>query len=74
MFPLLERLLNASWVERYWEDHASAEAEHRPRCRFYKLTSHSAGLAPQALAEASAKRHLYGRCTSGAPGNAGGGC
>ncbi|WP_406192046.1 PadR family transcriptional regulator [Kitasatospora sp. NBC_01560] len=73
LFPLLERLLNAGWVERYWEADESAEAAGRPRRRFYRLTARGAELVPQALAEASAGRPLYGRRPAGAPGLAGGG-
>ncbi|ALO05689.1 PadR-like family transcriptional regulator [Streptomyces venezuelae] len=54
LFPILERLRQAGWVERYWEQDAIAEAEGRPRRRFYKITSKGADLAPQALAEAMA--------------------
>ncbi|WP_381805459.1 PadR family transcriptional regulator [Streptomyces niveus] len=52
LFPLLERLRQAGWVDRYWENDDIAEAEGRPRRRFYRLTSKGADLAPQALAEA----------------------
>lgn len=73
LFPLLERLLQAGWVERYWERDEPAEAEGRPRRRYYKLTAAGAERAPQALAEAAEKRPLYGRRPVGAPGLAGGG-
>ncbi|MFF5024208.1 PadR family transcriptional regulator [Streptomyces collinus] len=55
LFPILERLLQAGWVERYWEQDELAEAEGRPRRRFYRLTTSGAEAAPQALATATAK-------------------
>lgn len=54
LFPILERLRQAGWVERYWEQDEIAEAEGRPRRRFYKITPKGAELAPQAIAEATA--------------------
>lgn len=54
LFPILERLRQAGWVERYWEQDDIAEGEGRPRRRFYKITRKGADLAPQAIAEASA--------------------
>jgi DNA-binding MarR family transcriptional regulator len=54
LFPLLERLRQAGWVERYWEQDEIAEADGRPRRRFYKLTSKGAEQAPIALAKAMA--------------------
>ncbi|MFE0286019.1 PadR family transcriptional regulator [[Kitasatospora] papulosa] len=52
LFPLLERLRQAGWVERYWEQDEIAESEGRPRRRFYKITSKGSELAPHALAAA----------------------
>ncbi|MFK0221165.1 PadR family transcriptional regulator [Streptomyces vinaceus] len=72
LFPLLERLRQAGWVERYWEQDAIAEAEGRPRRRFYKITSRGADLAPQALAEAMATDPGSQRGPLAAPGLAGG--
>lgn len=54
LFPILERLVQAGWVERYWEADGPAEAEGRPRRRFYKLTAKGAERAPLAIAEATA--------------------
>ncbi|MER8237487.1 helix-turn-helix transcriptional regulator [Streptomyces sp. NPDC094049] len=67
LFPILERLRQAGWVERYWEEDAIAEAEGRPRRRFYKVTSKGADLAPQALAEAMAAESGKGRATAASP-------
>ncbi|MDH2393979.1 helix-turn-helix transcriptional regulator [Streptomyces sp. HNM0663] len=71
LFPILERLRQAGWVERYWEADASAEAEGRPRRRFYRLTHYGAERAPHALAEATAAA-APGHTSGLRPGLAGG--
>ncbi|MFD0435569.1 PadR family transcriptional regulator [Streptomyces chartreusis] len=71
LFPLLERLRQAGWVERYWEADEIAEAEGRPRRRFYRLTDKGAERAPHALATATANAPVVGR-PGVAPGYAGG--
>lgn len=53
LFPLLERLLQAGWVERYWEQDELAEAQGRPRRRYYRISSKGAELAPAAIAAQS---------------------
>ena len=74
LFPILERLRQAGWVERYWEQDELAESEGRPRRRFYKLSSKGAELAPTAVAEASTKTAPYARHGGTfRPGIAGGG-
>ncbi|RFU40240.1 PadR family transcriptional regulator [Actinomadura logoneensis] len=60
LFPLLERLRRADWVERYWEDDETAEAEGRPRRRYFRLTSKGAERAPLALAHAMAEHAAEG--------------
>ncbi|MEW1569251.1 helix-turn-helix transcriptional regulator [Streptomyces sp. NPDC093509] len=70
LFPLLERLRQAGWVERYWEQDDVAEAEGRPRRRFFRLTDKGAERAPLALAAATVTPST-GRMTS-RPGLAGG--
>ncbi|MFJ3876482.1 PadR family transcriptional regulator [Streptomyces sp. NPDC090077] len=72
LFPILERLRQAGWVERYWEEDAIAEAEGRPRRRFYRISPKGAVLAPQALAEASAAASRASRPGLARPGLAGG--
>jgi len=49
LFPVLERLVQHGWAERYWEKDESAEAEGRPRRRYYRITSKGAELAAHAL-------------------------
>ncbi|MGW1068269.1 PadR family transcriptional regulator [Streptomyces aureus] len=71
LFPLLERLRQAGWVTRYWEEDDIAEAEGRPRRRFFRLTDRGAEQAPLALAAATATTLSTGR-TAGRPGLAGG--
>ncbi|WP_405977525.1 PadR family transcriptional regulator [Streptomyces sp. NBC_00158] len=72
LFPILERLRQAGWVERYWEEDAIAEGEGRPRRRFYRISPKGAVLAPQALAEASAAGSAPARPGIARPGLAGG--
>ncbi|MBQ0855653.1 helix-turn-helix transcriptional regulator (plasmid) [Streptomyces sp. BH-SS-21] len=72
LFPLLERLRQAGWVERKWEeDPTAAEREGRPRRRFFRLTDKGAEAAPLALAAATATGLAAGR-SAGRPGLAGG--
>ncbi|MDQ0847989.1 PadR family transcriptional regulator [Streptomyces sp. V1I6] len=72
LFPILERLRQAGWVERYWEQDAIAEKEGRPRRRFYRITPKGAELAAQALAEATAAASATARPGVSRPGLAGG--
>ncbi|MEV8319869.1 helix-turn-helix transcriptional regulator [Streptomyces sp. NPDC059900] len=73
LFPILERLRQAGWVERYWEQDEIAEGEGRPRRRFYRISSKGADLAPLALAEAMAAAAAKGSGPGIArPGAAGG--
>lgn len=60
LFPVLERLRQAGWVERYWEHDEVAEAEGRPRRRYFKLSEKGAQEAPLALAEAMARESVKG--------------
>jgi DNA-binding PadR family transcriptional regulator len=52
IYPILDRLLRAGWLERRWEDIDPA-VEGRPRRRLYRLTPKGAPAARQAL-----NRHL----------------
>jgi DNA-binding transcriptional regulator PaaX len=36
VYPALDRLMKAGWIEDHWEDQAPAD---RPRRRFYKITA-----------------------------------
>lgn len=69
LYPILERLRQAGWVDRYWEEDSIAEAEHRPRRRYYRITRKGAELAPQALAEASAATSSSSRAGVQHPAN-----
>jgi PadR family transcriptional regulator PadR len=50
LYPLLQRLENARWLESKWEEVDPAEAG-RPRRRFYKLTAPGLKKAQKALAD-----------------------
>src|SRR5688500_6734591 len=49
LFPALERLRQAGWVERYWEQDEVAEAGGRPRRRYFRLSEEGALKASLAL-------------------------
>ena len=50
IYPILDRLLKAGWLERHWEN-VDPKAEGRPRRRLYRLTGFGAPAARQALDE-----------------------
>ena len=50
IYPILDRLLKAEWLERRWEEIDPA-AEGRPRRRLYRLTGAGAPAARWALDE-----------------------
>ncbi|QUS39071.1 PadR family transcriptional regulator [Tardiphaga alba] len=50
MYPLLQRLESAGWLESEWEQVEPSEAG-RPRRRFYRLTRQGQGKALEALAQ-----------------------
>jgi len=50
IYPTLDRLIKAEWLERRWEDIDPA-VEGRPRRRLYRLTAIGAPAARQALDE-----------------------
>jgi PadR family transcriptional regulator, regulatory protein PadR len=50
IYPILDRLLKADWLERRWED-IDPTVEKRPRRRLYRLTGSGALAARQALDE-----------------------
>jgi PadR family transcriptional regulator PadR len=50
IYPILDRLLKAGWVERRWEEIDPA-AEGRPRRRLYRLTRIGVPAAKAALEE-----------------------
>ncbi len=68
--PILARLEAAEWVVSRWED-IDAQAEGRPRRRYYSLTPDGLELARDALARIGAKR-ASGVWAPGRPGIAGG--
>ncbi len=48
IYPILDRLLKAKWVERWWEE-IDPVVEGRPRRRLYRLTGTGASEARMAL-------------------------
>lgn len=50
LLPILNRMLQAGWVERFWEDDESAERQGRPRRRYYRFSPSGAELARVAVA------------------------
>jgi DNA-binding PadR family transcriptional regulator len=48
IYPILDRLLKAGWLERRWED-VDPAVEGRPRRRLYRLTRVGAPAGRQAL-------------------------
>lgn len=50
IYPILDRLLKVSWLERRWED-IDPVAEGRPKRRLYRLTGVGANAARMALDE-----------------------
>ena len=50
IYPILDRLLKAGWLERRWEE-IDPKTEGRPRRRLYRLTGVGAPAARHALDE-----------------------
>jgi len=50
IYPMLDRLLRAGWLERHWEE-IDPSLEGRPRRRLYRLTGHGARCARLAIDE-----------------------
>jgi PadR family transcriptional regulator, regulatory protein PadR len=58
-YPILQRLLEHSWLTDRWEDLDPREAA-RPRRRYYRLTDEGASSARKALQDASARTGARG--------------
>lgn len=56
IYPILDRLLKAGWVERRWEEIDPA-AEGRPRRRLYRLTRIGVPAAEAALTDHLSSLH-----------------
>jgi PadR family transcriptional regulator PadR len=59
IYPILDRLLKANWLERRWEEIDPA-IEGRPRRRLYRLTGCGATTAQRAVNE-----HIASLCQPG---------
>jgi PadR family transcriptional regulator PadR len=55
--PILERLVNAGWLERWWED-IDPKTAGRPRRRYYRLNPDGIAPAVSALARANSSVSL----------------
>ncbi len=68
IYPILDRLLKAGWLDRRWED-IDPVAEGRPRRRLYRLTAIGAPSARRALDEhlRSLGQHLGAPRPAGPP-------
>ncbi len=51
VYKLLSRMEDSGLVRSRWEDHRVAEAERRPRRRYYSLTKDGRGRLEDSLAE-----------------------
>ncbi|MGH3169044.1 MAG: PadR family transcriptional regulator [Trebonia sp.] len=56
LYPVMDRLERAGWVESSWEDPDLSLTDGRPRRRYYQLTKDGAEQARMALAEISSRR------------------
>ena len=72
VYPILERLERAGWIESEWEQDASRPG---PRRRYYTMSERGAAAARQAIAVRSARRSTRpaaASATATAPVGAGG--
>jgi DNA-binding PadR family transcriptional regulator len=58
VYPALDRLLKAGWIEDRWEDPPPPD---RPRRRYYILTSVGRASYHEAVADRSARRRKWAR-------------
>lgn len=50
VYPILGRLRRRGWIEGIWEDQATADAEGRPRRKYYRLTAEGRAVLERELA------------------------
>ena len=58
IYPALDRLLRAHWIEDYWED---PPPKDRPRRRYYTITSAGRAACQEAVAARAARRTAWAR-------------
>jgi PadR family transcriptional regulator, regulatory protein PadR len=63
IYPAVDRLLRAGWIESKWEDPAPAD---RPRRRYYFVTSAGRAEYQEALATRAARRTTWALQSGGA--------
>jgi PadR family transcriptional regulator PadR len=56
VYPILARLEQLGWVQSRWEQPEAHVSEHRPRRRYYTITSDGAVRARTAIAQAYRSR------------------
>lgn len=54
VYPVLGRLRRRGWIEGIWEDQAVADADGRPRRKYYRLTSRGAEVLESEVARIAA--------------------
>ena len=50
VYPILGRLRRRGWIDGVWEDQATADAEGRPRRKYYRLTGEGRAILERELA------------------------
>ena len=60
VYPVLERLLKAGWIEDSWEE---PQPEDRPRRRFYEITAAGRSAYQDVVASRSARRAAWASAT-----------
>jgi DNA-binding PadR family transcriptional regulator len=50
VYPVLGRLRRRGWIEGLWEDQTTADAEGRPRRKYYQLTIEGRSVLERELA------------------------
>lgn len=58
IYPALDRMLKAGWIEDEWEE---PQPEDRPRRRFYTITGAGRAAYQEAAAARAARRAAWGR-------------
>jgi PadR family transcriptional regulator PadR len=67
IYPALDRLLKARWIEDRWEE---PPPENRPRRRYYSITSVGRAAYQEAIAARAARRAAWATRTANAGGAA----
>jgi PadR family transcriptional regulator, regulatory protein PadR len=68
IYPILQRLTAAGWVEDRWEDPVFAREHKRPPRRYYRLTVSGRARAVHALGQAATSRAALAKLLGTRPG------